>query len=394
MQLDFSTMTFTAGMASLLAAVCLGLLAAGHREEPALWRFVAGAVMGAIGLFAFWAMEPPRPVGPRIAANLLLIADHAALLIGFRCLFEYRRDLSGPSAGVLLGTGLAFGTAWVGGDPFIGRIWIYSLAAFALSIAIAWTLLARPSRYRPFERWAGARLTLGSLFAVHGAFQLARAGLVSVAPDEAVTNWRDPSPLHTLSMLDGVLLAGAVIWGVASLHGQKLARALDRLAREDPLTRLPNRLAFEELFRAAAEGARRRGTPFALAVIDVDGFKWINDRFGHVQGDQFLESVTRSLAEGLRAHDTVARFGGDELLVLMDGVDRSAGEAILLRLVTAAPPVRLGDEAVTPSFSFGVSAHPEDGIDFDTLYRSADARMYEAKRRTATGPTIAHADAR
>ena len=155
-----------------------------------------------------------------------------------------------------------------------------------------------------------------------------------------------------------------------------------RLASRDDLTGLPNRSAFiDEIGRAVAQ-ARVRGSRFALLFLDLDGFKEINDSLGHDAGDDLLRQVARRIRECLRQADRLARFGGDEFLVLIDPArGRRDVETVTRKILKAvATPLELDGLMATVSASIGIAMYPDDGQQAAPLLKNADAAMYQAKQ--------------
>ncbi|MBK5965055.1 hypothetical protein CCR95_13405 [Thiocystis minor] len=166
----------------------------------------------------------------------------------------------------------------------------------------------------------------------------------------------------------------------ADLHASE-AR-FEHLAHYDPLTMLPNRLLLADRLHQAMAQTQRRRQRLALAYLDLDGFKAINDRHGHDAGDQLLVALSHRMQQTLREGDTLARLGGDEFVALLvDLEDRDASIPLLNRLLAAAAaPVTLGDHVVQLSASVGVAFYPQpDEVDADQLLRQADQAMYQAK---------------
>ena len=159
-------------------------------------------------------------------------------------------------------------------------------------------------------------------------------------------------------------------------------------ARHDPLTGLPNRLATFEAVAAAIADAEPSGSRFAVAFLDLDRFKSINDGLGHAFGDEVLVSVGRRIREGLSAGDFVGRFGGDEFcLVLANASDAASAESAMQRVVEAfSQPVKVDGREFLQRFSAGIAFYPEHGKDASTLIRNADVAMYHGKR--AGGRTL------
>jgi diguanylate cyclase (GGDEF)-like protein/PAS domain S-box-containing protein len=162
---------------------------------------------------------------------------------------------------------------------------------------------------------------------------------------------------------------------------RRAEEALLHHALHDPLTGLPNRILFFDRLDHAILRQQREHAPLAVLFLDFDGFKAVNDRFGHAGGDEVLHLAAGRVAAALRAEDTVARFGGDELVVLSEHVAGRAGgagiaERILEQLRT---PIDLGGEPVSVSASIGICIAPDEGATRDELLRTADAAMYQAK---------------
>lgn len=180
---------------------------------------------------------------------------------------------------------------------------------------------------------------------------------------------RDFSLLPQVVVTVGTCVTAALI--VSWLTGD-----LRRQVTTDPLTGLTNRRGLEAAFARSVAAARRTGFPLALAVVDIDGFKAINDRHGHAAGDRALVECATVWQRALRPTDTLARSGGDEFVVLMPNCDLDAAQLVLGRL-RAATPGGL-------TCSVGVTIADERGMLGDALHR-ADAAMYRAKADRAGG---------
>jgi diguanylate cyclase (GGDEF)-like protein len=156
------------------------------------------------------------------------------------------------------------------------------------------------------------------------------------------------------------------------------------------LTGLPNRALFADRLRRALARARRYGTGVAVLLLDVNGFKRINDAYGHHAGDAALVEIARRLAAEVRVTDTVARWGGDEFSLVLTDVRKPEDAARAAeRLMTAfrppllLPPLAGRELAVT--VTIGISLFPTDAQQPDDLVRHADHAMYEAEARGAEG---------
>jgi diguanylate cyclase (GGDEF)-like protein/PAS domain S-box-containing protein len=163
---------------------------------------------------------------------------------------------------------------------------------------------------------------------------------------------------------------------------RRLESALEHQALHDSLTGLPNRTLFYDRLNQSLLSAQRERKEVALAMLDLDGFKDVNDAFGHATGDQLLKQWAGRLSSGLRATDTAARIGGDEFAWILPRVAGSeAVERMARRRLRALlEPFKVGKRSVEIGVSTGIALYPDDGRDADTLMRHADSAMYAAKR--------------
>jgi diguanylate cyclase (GGDEF)-like protein/PAS domain S-box-containing protein len=156
---------------------------------------------------------------------------------------------------------------------------------------------------------------------------------------------------------------------------------LTQLAYYDAMTGLPNRQLFNDRLNQALARAQRDRLACALMFLDMDGFKAVNDNFGHTAGDQLLREVAKRLQGGLRASDTAARFGGDEFLVLLEDIKQAAdAEQVARKFLDALlVPIGIGGQRVVASASIGIAFYPDNGMDAHALLQAADAALYRAK---------------
>jgi len=166
---------------------------------------------------------------------------------------------------------------------------------------------------------------------------------------------------------------------VNRLERARLQRAM---AECDPLTGLANRykaeLVFDQFFRLA----ERQGVPVAMAILDIDRFKNVNDQHGHAIADQVLQHLGQLLLQRFRGYDIAARWGGEEFVIGMFGVDRDFARQRLIEILNAFMAEEFIDGAGAPfsvAFSAGVTEYPADGTTLQDLYRAADAALYQAK---------------
>jgi diguanylate cyclase (GGDEF)-like protein len=212
--------------------------------------------------------------------------------------------------------------------------------------------------------------------------------LVPLMAPEAFLGWLTVSVTHspqrlkpTADLLDR--LSGVAAQGSTALQSGRLVDKITHQAMHDQLTGLANRLSFSDHLRAAIHGARRSDQHLTLFYVDLDGFKPVNDAFGHELGDHVLVAVADRLRACTRKQDKVARLGGDEFAILIDG-ETSGHDAdrVSDRLTAAfATPLMVCGRELHVGASIGRAAFPGDADTAEALLRHADEAMFEAKRR-------------
>ncbi|MEA2091883.1 MAG: diguanylate cyclase, partial [Campylobacterota bacterium] len=152
-------------------------------------------------------------------------------------------------------------------------------------------------------------------------------------------------------------------------------------AHHDALTKLPNRLLFNDRLERSIEKAKRNGLKIALLFIDLDHFKEINDSLGHAVGDEVLKEVTSRLKEVTRDEDTLARLGGDEFTVILEDITQTQDASLIASklLESLSKIIQIDDNDLYVSSSIGISIYPDDGQDQQSLLKYADSAMYKAK---------------
>lgn len=207
---------------------------------------------------------------------------------------------------------------------------------------------------------------------------LMSAAAVTAAAALPLAGWlavkRLPSP--PLSLL--VVAASVAVLVAMRERQQRESDTLRNVALSDPLTGIANRRLL--LDRANYEIARhtRARQKFALVMLDLDGFKGLNDRFGHAAGDELLCDVAASLMHAMRGQDTVARLGGDEFCVLAPETDQPHTLPLARRIADTVAGASAGIESLRASV--GIAVFPDDGVDTTALLRAADERLLSAKR--------------
>ncbi|MGI2108649.1 diguanylate cyclase domain-containing protein [Shewanella frigidimarina] len=160
-----------------------------------------------------------------------------------------------------------------------------------------------------------------------------------------------------------------------------MEQQLHYIAGHDPLTELPNRALLFGRLQTSLGLARREGSHLSLLFIDIDGFKHVNDSYGHLVGDKLLKNIAQRLRDCVRKSDTVGRFGGDEFVVVLNGIDSFDNVLVITENIRAQleKTYQFDDLNLQLSPSIGVARYPDNGDDEQQLLQYADQAMYRAK---------------
>lgn len=309
---------------------------------------------------------------PALAAVVGGSSDHAV--------FDFRMDTSHPMVAAFTRMGGAPNAAPNAASP---RTLILGLAQPASE------LLARAEQLRRTLLGLAVPVALGGLML---ALMLARTFTRPLAQLERAVHGFGQGDVTTDLPVDRHDEIGTLARSFAQMQhcvGDQLQtlrenqQTLEHLSQHDTLTGLPNRRFFMQLLEQTLARAQRHGQTVDLMFIDLDGFKPINDQFGHECGDQILQTVVRQLRAGLRHADILARLGGDEFVVLLDGApDQDTCETLaakVIELISAPIAIWQGHTTVRVGASIGLARYPQDGRTASELLQSADRAMYAAK---------------
>jgi diguanylate cyclase (GGDEF)-like protein/PAS domain S-box-containing protein len=194
---------------------------------------------------------------------------------------------------------------------------------------------------------------------------------------------KTPKEVSIISLKKNALIYRYIIIITDISERKKNEETIYLQANYDPLTQLPNRHLFDERAKHTLGHARRNNSRFAVLFIDIDNFKKINDTLGHPVGDELLIELAARLRDSIRETDTVSRFGGDEFIILLEGVDQSyqVQKVVDKLMLCLSAPIKTLAETLHVSGSMGIAIYPEDGLDIPTLIRCADISMYKAKQQ-------------
>ncbi len=378
------------------------------RGDAARWWLIGGACAMGVGIWSMHfigmlALSLPIPLGydPVITLLSLLIAIASsmfALWLVSQKTLPWSRLVGGA---LLMGCGIAgmhyTGMAAMRMTPGISYqpFWFFLSIVIAILVSgaalwIVFHLCRRSASIRPLR--AGAAGIMGlSIVGMHysgmAAAQFPLGSICGAATGGVTAGWL--ALIIIVSTL--AVLAMALIISILDQRLEtrtvnltsSLAEAneeLTYLALHDNLTKLPNRMLLHDRLDRAIQGADRDNGCYALMFMDLDGFKAVNDAYGHHIGDLLLREVAQRIDANVRSQDTVARMGGDEF-VLLASVAEPADAATLAAKVLAVvrEPYQVGGHVLCVSTSIGIAMYPGDGLDQHDLLTNADAAMYHAK---------------
>lgn len=403
-----------AALDAYVAFSVVGRIARSRGPAAVLWTGFGALAMGsgvwAMHFIGMLALEVPMPLGydsqeTALSSVPVILATGATLWL----LARRSTHAGAVMAGVVLGLGMTSmhylgvhalhirpSIAWR--LPWVAASLLLGLAGSTAAIWLHSMIWRGDRRHRWWLRVLAALMLGGTAAGVHYLGVAAMrfpAGAVSL---EAGIGLHGLGLGLTISLVSGLLLLLTLCASLAhrqlQRHTEAIARelgqardALSWLAYHDELTALPNRANVLDLLDRLLPLAQAEQFEVAVMFVDLDGFKSINDTLGHDVGDEFLRSVADALRASVRSRDTVARFGGDEFVVVLERFRSEANLVAICRKILSlvSRPVTVAGHSVSATPSIGVAMFPRDGGDAASLLRHADLAMYSAKEQGKAG---------
>lgn len=380
--LDINTVCTMYTVSNICIVVLLAMAFAEKRARGArLWLIALAIQTVAIPLFGLRGRIPDML--SVVLANELCILSFSLAWASFDLFFGNRRSHWFYGLPLVLGAILYMGLL----HDVRPRAMLGALLVAVQTWLIAATVLARAREFR----WSVICILAGG-YVLSGLAIVLRV-LPPALSSGPMPDPFAPSPSNNWALLLSIPSFFACTLGFVLLHRERLEGEVRTLANVDYLTGLQNRRGFAALFARELREAAKSGTWTSLALLDIDFFKGINDRYGHATGDKALASLARIISSHLRSGDSVARIGGDEFCILLPNTDqaRAASVAERLRRAVAGHDWKLLGLAVPLTVTIGLSSHlggqVDDGADFMQL---ADMALLRAKEMARD--TVLHAD--
>lgn len=377
--LDPYTLAAVSALAAFFMAVTMGgMFVAGNREAAIADWALAGVLFCFGHVVAFISLGEAASGDNRMAlavANSSVVMGYSMLLVGILRHLGLRR-WTGHFVLLALGVGLAIGFIPIMYESTVFRVATLTVVYTGLSAAGAFLL------WRADERpLAAYRRAMGAVLIANALVLVLRAGYVML--DVRVSADASGSIVLVPIYLSAILFYMALNVSLALMLFRRKEVHLRFLARHDALTGLLNRYSLGEYSSRELARARRGEQTLSLAVIDLDNFKAVNDRYGHGAGDQVLLQAAKRMKEIIREGDIAFRIGGEEFLMLLPGADQAEAGRIAerLRLALADRPFECRNSSVRVSASVGVVTFSPDRDDWEELVRRADQALYRAKEK-------------
>lgn len=372
--IDPLTLIFTAGVLALMSS---GFLFIMRRSLPGTVHGVRSwAYAMLIGWFSSmlrWSLGGLPAHFGSLLADALIMVSLALMLYGLRRFNEQAPNM--------------MPIAWLGGIAFLLMLWLSVFAdLFYLRVVLFCIYALSVLLLSAHASFAGRRMFKSPGQYLIGGFFLAIALIVllrlfdALALGEGLDGWGANSLTNLLFIGSFNFMIVGLFFGFVMLINDRLRAELANLANTDPLTVTLNRRAFMNEAGRVLARERRQQRPTALLMLDLDHFKAINDRYGHVQGDHVLERFVERVRERLRAGDVFGRYGGEEFVILLPGAGKSDARVLAeqLRGRIAQSPLGAGSEQVALTVSIGVAIDTGEGS-VPELIEAADWALYRAK---------------
>ncbi|UGB45635.1 EAL domain-containing protein [Frateuria edaphi] len=403
-----------AALDAYVAFSVVGRIARSRGPGAVLWTAFGALAMGsgvwAMHFIGMLALQVPIPLGydsqrTTLSAVPVVVATGATLWLLARHPTRRGAVLAGCAMGVGMTAMHYLGVRALDMQPAIAwrAPWTIASLLFALigsiaAIGLHSVIWRSDRRRRWWLRVLSALMLGGTATGVHYLGMIAMQFAPGAVSLQARTGLHGLGLGLAVSLVSGLLLL--LTLGVSLAHRQlqrhteaisrELGQARDALswlAYHDELTALPNRANVLDLLDRLLPLARDERFEVAVMFVDLDGFKSINDTLGHEVGDEFLRSVADALRASVRSRDTVARFGGDEFVVVLERYRSEQNLSAICQKILSlvSRPVTVASHAVSATPSIGVAMFPRDGEDAASLLRHADLAMYSAKEHGKAG---------
>ncbi len=383
--LDLRTLSVNNIVMSLSFAACLLIYSAYHTEFKGI-KQTAHAFLISSCAFSLMGLRDYIPDFLSIwLPNILLVLSMAFIHLGFTYFYQFDARVMKRFHFIMLVGMSAIVTFFTYFDDNVNaRIVALSFFVSIQCLYIMQTLLKGHSK---------ANLTIAISYLFFSLFFLIRA-LFTLSEDN-ISDFMEAGLMHSLSVVVYELLVAATSFGMVWIVSYSVQRVLLEQASHDPLTKVLNRRALEDIITTEHSRSVRSSAPMSVIMLDIDHFKRINDRFGHGRGDEVLIEIANVLTNNTRSYDSVARFGGEEFIILLPNTSVDQAEVIAenLRMKVATHDYNFKpEEGVEITASFGATECNLIKEGWLKVLERADSGLYKAKAAGRNNVIVCHAN--
>lgn len=389
MTLDVPTLIAATTLMFVLASLALTAHWLANMGTPGLRSAAAGVLAATVGSY----LLIPGETGPGAFAiyvgELMILSGHTWVWLGIAAFWNSRsRGVAYTATVIMLVAGVTLGSYVVEGGDAAERGALLSIYITIFSLCTVVTLVRALGGRRAFYKGIIKRTSVGAaiaaaIFAVHGVFHLYRSyEWRQFRPD---VNYFEGLPLSVWTQLEAMIFVLLLALVVIIMTAERLQNELKIQAMMDPLTQALSRRAFMTVIKTVVARSRRLSEPVSLIMIDIDRFKRINLRHGHMIGDAVLSQFGERVMEGRRAQDVFCRFGGEEFVLLLPGTAEDGALLVAERVREAITdtPFICSDKQVSLTLSIGVMTARGDDLLSDGMLDAAYKALKQAQKKGA-----------
>lgn len=382
--LDLATLGVALSLVTLSMTLLLSIAAWHAGSEKGLRHWALGNLALMLGLLLNVNQDHIHHSLSVVVANGLMTLGLGVIWLGIRAFKGTSQPQTGPIVAAL-GVMLLLWLLRFHIDSLTARLGISSVVLAGMSLLCARELLVPAQQPLRTGYWlaGGAALLCGL-----GLTLRAIASMTSLSPATAMGD----SPLQAATLLGAMVAQIGLASGFILMTHYRTAMALHLLSERDALTGTLNRRSLHRQATLILTRASEQQLPVTLIMLDADHFKRINDEFGHQTGDAVLCHMVARIRQHLRAHDLLGRFGGEEFILVLPGLDADSARPVAerIRQGLCSQPLHTRDSPVPLSVSLGVACSHQQGYVFDVLLGAADAALYQAKALGRNRVELAH----
>ena len=385
MELDIRSLSFACTAIIFTNALVLAIFWIKHKKQADLGLYALGNLLISLSFTLVGLRGEIPDFISLIGGNTIGIAGSFLLIRGSHIIFNLKYNKWFEDIGLSVVVLLLIHATYF--EPSLKeRVLVVSSAIILQYLYLSWLFLKRSGK----NLLSPVTIT-GVSFGLVGIYMLFR-NTYSVFEDMSIFHDTISAYLHVgniYAITYIIIMTASTGWSLGILlinytriekERERMIAELQKLARTDPLTGLKNRLTIDETMQLATKRAQRLDQGMAVLALDLDGFKEVNDTYGHDVGDEILRQVGKRLSQTLRQIDTIARLGGDEFLIILEHLNQEDVKTIAQNVVEVINKTyMIKDISINISTSIGIAIYEHNNEDVHTLLKNADVALYTMK---------------